>query len=65
MQEEVNRWRELNCAADFTELAAALNPLIQSLALVLHHQVACNPFCLCDLQSCCRIKSMIDAMSED
>ncbi|KAK9808411.1 hypothetical protein WJX73_001754 [Symbiochloris irregularis] len=37
-QDEVNRWRELNCAADFTDLAVALNPFIQSLPLVLHHQ---------------------------
>ena len=39
VQEEVQKWRELNCAADFVELAAAINPLVQSLPQVLHHQV--------------------------
>ena len=43
VQEELHKWRELNCAADFVELAASLNPLVQSLPQVLHHQVIVPP----------------------
>ena len=39
LQEELQKWRELNCAADFVELAAALNAFTQTLPQVLHHQV--------------------------
>lgn len=38
-QEGVQRWRELNSAADFQAAAAAVNNWSQTLPQVLHHKV--------------------------
>jgi len=37
--EALAAWRELNTAADFTEVAAELHNLVHSLPLLLHHKV--------------------------
>ena len=37
-QEHLNKWRELNSAADFTEAAAALQPLVLTLPQLVHHK---------------------------
>lgn len=39
--ESLAAWRELNTAADFTEVAAEIHNLASSLPLLLHHKVGC------------------------
>lgn len=38
-QEALASWRELNTAGDFTEVAAEIHNLVQSLPLLVHHGV--------------------------
>lgn len=44
--EALAAWRELNTAADFTEVAAELHNLVHSLPLLLHHKVRMAYTCL-------------------
>lgn len=38
-QEELQKMRELHTTSDFLQAAAALNPLVQTLPQLVHHQV--------------------------
>ncbi|KAK9818396.1 hypothetical protein WJX72_012002 [[Myrmecia] bisecta] len=38
LQEELTKWRELNSAADFLDVARSVNPLVQTLPQLLHHK---------------------------
>lgn len=38
LQEHLNKWRELNAAADFNRVAQELNNTVQTMPLVLHHK---------------------------
>jgi hypothetical protein len=39
MQEELQRWRELNTAEHFIQAAGILNGISQSFPLLIHHKV--------------------------
>jgi hypothetical protein len=45
--ESLAAWRELNTAADFTEVSAELHNLVASLPLLLHHKVSQEAPALC------------------
>jgi hypothetical protein len=38
LQEHLNKWRELNAAADFCRVAQELTNIIQTMPLLLHHK---------------------------
>ena len=40
LQEELQKWRELNTAEHFLEAAAKLHGITQSLPLLLHHKAS-------------------------
>lgn len=56
MQEELQKWRELNTAEHFVQVASAVHGLSQSFPLLLHHKVGAVMPPISKLPSSCIIR---------